>query len=95
MSMKPVARNADGWQLALNSQKECFKYLLENEELADIHFLFKKEDKRIPAHKFLLATRSQVFQAQFYGDLPAGSRGNSHEVEIEDIELAAFVEMLR
>jgi len=63
--------------------------------MADVHFIFKKENKIIPAHKFLLASRSAVFQAQFYGEIPAGSGGSKDEVEIEDIEPAAFVEVLR
>ena len=44
------------------------------------------------AHKLILATRSPVFMAQFYGQMMEKS---SHRVEVKDMEAAVFNALLR
>lgn len=62
-----------------------------NSTLADIHFTFKSNDKRIPAHKLILAI-SPVFKTAFYGSMP-----EKDEVKIEDegVDAEAFKEFLQ
>lgn len=67
--------------------------MFNNETLADIHFIVGKGTKtqRIPAHKFVLSVGSAVFDAMFNGKLAT----SSDEVELPDIEPAAFFALLR
>ncbi|KAF7103978.1 hypothetical protein CFC21_104906 [Triticum aestivum] len=63
--------------------------LLQSETGADVNFLVGKES--FAAHKNILAARSPVFNAQFFGDIKDKC---SARVEIEDMEVAAFRAML-
>lgn len=45
----------------------------------------------IPAHKYVLATGSSVFYAMFYGGLAE----NTKDIEVPDVEPAAFLALLR
>lgn len=45
----------------------------------------------IPAHKYVLATGSSVFYAMFYGGLAE----NKRDIEVPDVEPAAFLALLR
>ncbi|XP_074599560.1 BTB/POZ domain-containing protein 6-B-like [Brevipalpus obovatus] len=71
------------------------KYLL-NEDVADVHFLVTKDDKkvyeRVPAHKFILAAGSCVFKAMFYGSL---SNPGHNEIHLSDIEYSALLNLLK
>ena len=83
------------WQTQCKSQRDCFKFLLKNEEMSDVVFVVGEEKSRLPAHSFLLAARSPVFKAMFYGEMKESSRtNNNHEVEVPDIDAEAFIEML-
>ncbi|XP_055317111.1 BTB/POZ domain-containing protein 6-B-like [Sitodiplosis mosellana] len=63
-----------------------------NEEIADVHFVFKFVDdvQRVPANKVILAALSPVFHTMFYGSLKEGN-----EVKIEDSDADAFKEFLQ
>ncbi|XP_055316918.1 BTB/POZ domain-containing protein 6-B-like [Sitodiplosis mosellana] len=63
-----------------------------NEQLADVHFVFKFDDdvQKVPAHKLILASLSPVFHAMFYGSLKEGN-----EVKIEDADADTFKEFLQ
>lgn len=65
------------------------KYLLETETGWDI--LFRVGDETFKAHKLILAARSPVFRAQFFGLV---GNPNMDEVELEDIEPSIFKAML-
>ncbi|XP_063415861.1 BTB/POZ domain-containing protein 6-A-like [Mytilus trossulus] len=57
------------------------------EEMADVFFSFKlAKIAVIPAHKMILALRSPVFKAMFFGSFP--QRGG--DIRIEDIDLNTF-----
>ncbi|KAM0930427.1 hypothetical protein ACQ4PT_001111 [Festuca glaucescens] len=59
---------------------------LESTEGADV--FFKVKEQVFPAHKFILATRSPVFRAEFYG--PMRDEHRCSTVTIEDMQPAVF-----
>ncbi|XP_057484200.1 BTB/POZ and MATH domain-containing protein 3-like isoform X1 [Actinidia eriantha] len=69
-----------GWNL---------KYLLESEVDCDI--FFQVGDETFKAHKIILAARSPVFRAQFYGLL---GNPNKDKVVLQDLEASIFKAML-
>ena len=81
------------WQSSKPVLKERLAFMFNNEIMADVHFLVGKgaQLQRIPAHKFVLAIGSAVFDAMFNG----GMATTSDEVELPDVEPAAFLALLR
>ncbi|XBI12879.1 hypothetical protein VPH35_139686 [Triticum aestivum] len=63
--------------------------LLQSEMGADVTFLAC--DESFAAHRYILAARSPVFKARFFGDMKDKC---SARVEIKDMEAAAFSAML-
>lgn len=73
--------------------KAIGKKLYLNSELADVHFIFEKKDgeyDRVPAHKLVLSSASEVFQTMFNG-----SWKEKDEVKIGDAPVSAFREFLQ
>ncbi|XP_031116092.1 BTB/POZ and MATH domain-containing protein 3-like isoform X2 [Ipomoea triloba] len=66
------------------------KYLLDSEVGSDITFQVGEETFK--AHKLILAARSPVFKAQFFGLI---GNPNTDKVELEDIEPSIFKAMLQ
>ncbi|XP_026133299.1 BTB/POZ domain-containing protein 2-like isoform X3 [Carassius auratus] len=81
------------WQATKTTVKERFAFLFNNEVLSDVHFLVGKGIgvQRIPAHRFVLAAGSAVFDAMFNG----GMATTSTEIELPDVEPAAFLALLK
>ncbi|CAH3195010.1 unnamed protein product [Porites evermanni] len=81
------------WQAEKPSVQDAISFLFNNEILSDVHFMVGKgtQRRRIPAHKFVLAVRSAVFDAMFNGGISA----QSDEVELPDVEYSAFQSLLR
>ncbi|KAF4531588.1 hypothetical protein B566_EDAN010054 [Ephemera danica] len=81
------------WQSTKTTVKERFAFMFNNEVLSDVHFLVGRENQqqRIPAHKFVLSVGSAVFDAMFNGTLAT----QAEEVELPDVEPAAFLALLR
>ncbi|XP_055299368.1 BTB/POZ domain-containing protein 6-A-like [Sitodiplosis mosellana] len=65
-----------------------------NEESADVHFICRSDDRqsdvRVPAHKIVLASKSETFQAMFYGSLP-----EKGDVPLPLLTATAFKEFLQ
>nr|CAB3468684.1 unnamed protein product [Digitaria exilis] len=70
---------------------EQFGELLRSQKGADITFIVAGES--IPAHRSVLAARSPVFMAGFFGDMREKAASSSR-VEIHDMEVEAFRAML-
>ncbi|XP_019157281.1 PREDICTED: BTB/POZ and MATH domain-containing protein 3-like isoform X1 [Ipomoea nil] len=66
------------------------KYLLDSEVGSDI--VFQVGEETFKAHKLILAARSPVFKAQFFGLI---GNPNTDKVELEDIEPSIFKAMLQ
>lgn len=64
--------------------------LYMQEEKADVYFIFESTSDRIPAHKLLLASGSDVFDAMFYGPLK-----EEGDIKMVDISADAFKEFLQ
>ncbi|XP_078540865.1 BTB/POZ domain-containing protein 1 isoform X2 [Lissotriton helveticus] len=81
------------WQATKSSLQERFTFLFNNELLSDVRFVVGKDRtaQRIPAHRFVLAAGSAVFDAMFNG----GMATTSAEIELPDVEPAAFLALLR
>ncbi|VDM39653.1 unnamed protein product [Toxocara canis] len=97
-----------GWQATKSTLKERFSFMYCNEILADVYFLVGRGDQRqrIPAHKFVLATGSAVFDAMFNGGLARNPKGSTFftyiflpyaipEIELPDVEPSAFLALLK
>lgn len=67
----------------------CFKELLSRCIGCDI--TFEVRDEKVRAHKWILAARSPVFKAQFFG--PIG-KADLHTVVVEDVEPVVFKAMV-
>lgn len=65
-----------------------------NEASADVHFICQSDDRRsevrVPAHKIVLASKSETFQTMFYGSLP-----EKGDVQLGSLTANAFKEFLQ
>ncbi len=81
------------WQASKNTIKDRLAYMFNSDIMSDVHFMVGKgpHTQQIPAHKFVLSIGSAVFDAMFNG----GMATTSEEVELPDVEPAAFLALLR
>ncbi|KAL3091797.1 hypothetical protein niasHS_004513 [Heterodera schachtii] len=82
------------------NSNERMKHLLSSGEDADVHFLAGDRDGKeflLHAHKLILKSASDVFEAMFRFDSKNGKAENAfadNPVEVPDVEAAAFKVML-
>ncbi|XP_048749896.2 BTB/POZ domain-containing protein 2-like [Ostrea edulis] len=84
-----LAENSNNWRSGLNLA-ECNRYMLTHQIHCDVTFRVGKEGKLVRAHKYVLSSRSPVFDAMLYGDL-----AESYDIIVPDIEPSSFDALLR
>ena len=74
------------------SPADCLRYLLFRESLSDVHFIFDHDytSGRVPAHTFVLAMRSAVFEEELFKE-----RAEHEDILVEDISKDIFEMMLK
>jgi len=82
------------WQSNKATVRERNSAMFNNSLMADIYFLVGCPDsqRRIPAHKYVLATGSTVFYAMLYGGL---ADSQSDDIIVPDVDPDAFLSMLK
>ncbi|XP_055346609.1 BTB/POZ domain-containing protein 2-like isoform X2 [Paramacrobiotus metropolitanus] len=85
-----------GWQRHQAGFLDRGRFLMENEVLSDVVFVVGKGviKQEIPAHKFILAMGSPVFETLFYGPIRQLAADGS-DLRIPDIEPDSFRNLLR
>lgn len=80
------------WQAQLTTVKERFAFLFNNTILSDVQFVVGRGDdeQNIPAHKFVLAVGSSVFDTMFNGHLAS----RQQVIHLPDVEPQAFLALL-
>ena len=84
-----------GWQVG-KTLSQSNAYMFDNEVACDIKFAVRTSDGAtvsIPAHKYMLMSRSPVFEAMLCG--PGEYREQGEDVIITDIEPDVFKAVLR
>lgn len=78
----------------LHSETEVFSTIGEalylNPDEADVHFIFESDGERVPAHKIILSSGSEVFKTMFHGSLK-----EQGDIKIVDSTAEAFKAFLR
>lgn len=83
------------WQASVHTVRERNAVMFNNSLMADVFFTVGApgHQRRIPSHKYVLASGSSVFYAMLYGGL--AEECQVMEINIPDVEPAAFLNMLR
>ncbi|XP_013397050.1 BTB/POZ domain-containing protein 6 isoform X1 [Lingula anatina] len=70
---------------------ECNRYMLEKGIASDVSFIVGEEQEPIPAHKYMLVSRSSVFFTMFYGTLAE----KQPEIVVPELDKESFMVVLR
>ena len=91
-------QSSEDWQTTKETVRDRTAFLFNNSLLSDIKFVVtdsqdesNSRQVRIPAHKFVLAISSPVFEAMFYGQMAE----KGEEVELPDTDSRALLGFLR
>ena len=88
------------WQTSKENVPHRIAFMFNNTLLSDVHFVVTDSQDdlnnnnrrvRVPAHKFVLAISSPVFEAMFYGKMAE----KGEEVELPDTDSNSLLEFLR
>lgn len=82
------------WQASKPTVRERNAAMFNNDLMADVRFVVgagQTGAQVVPAHKYVLATGSSVFYAMFYGGLAECKE----EIQVPDVEPAAFLTLLK
>ena len=85
------------WQTTRPTIRERAKFMFNTDRLSDVKFVAtenngESESKQvIPAHKFILAIGSPVFEAMFYGELAE----TKDTIELPDCDYESLLELFR
>ena len=89
-------RGENGWQSEM-TMSECMQYMFDNEIATDVIFEVGPPDGatvNIRAHKFMLISRSAVFEAMLSSGMTECRNGPHSTIRIEDIDAAIFKDLL-
>jgi len=89
-------RGEIGWQEE-RTVLECNRYMLENEVATDVCFEVGPPDGvlvNIRAHRYMLISRSTVFEAMFCSGMSECNSGPDQKIRINDIEANTFKDLL-
>jgi len=89
-------RCENGWQ-SERTLSECMRYMLDNEIATDVCFKVGPPDGatvNIRAHKYMLISRSAVFEAMFSSGMAECQTGPEATIRVEDIDAAIFKDLL-
>ena len=70
---------------------QCNQMMLEKEICTDVTFVFPESQQKVRAHKYVLVSRSHVFEVMFSSSLCKPDE----DIELTDIEPAVFKDLLR
>ncbi len=87
--MATSQRDVD-WQSTKNTVLERSRHMFNNPFMSDVKFSCEGSDKKVFAHKYVLATSSAVFYAMFYGEL-----AEKNSVHLKDTNEEGLQEFLR
>ena len=85
------------WQMG-KSVVECNQYMFEHEIATDVIFEVGHSDGTVGtvrAHKYMLISRSAVFEAMFCSGLAETHASSDTKILITDVDVGIFREMLR
>ena len=91
-----TTRGETDWQVG-RTVLECNRYMLDNEIAMDVCFEVGPPDGEvvnIRAHKYMLISRSPVFEAMFCSGMSECNSGPDQKIRIEDIEANTFKDFL-
>src|SRR6218665_3132161 len=90
-------RGDNGWQ-SEKTLSECMRYMLDNEIATDVCFKVGPPDGatvNIRAHKYMLISRSAVFEAMFSSGMAECQSGpDQSTIRVEDIDADIFKDLL-
>ncbi|XP_045177655.2 BTB/POZ domain-containing protein 6-like [Mercenaria mercenaria] len=89
--MAEILESLEDWQ-AGRSVVDCNKFMLQNEINCDVTFLLGQKKEAIKAHKYMLVSRSSVFQSIFCGSISGSS--NNDTIPVSDIDTETFKTLL-
>ena len=92
-----TTRGEYGWQYD-KTVLECMRYMLDNEIATDVCFKVGPADGvtvSIRAHKYMLVSRSAVFEAMFSSGMSETKCEAEAVIRITDFEAGIFRELLR
>jgi len=91
-----AVRGEIGWQ-SEKTLVECMRYMLDNEIATDVCFEVGPLDGvtvKVLAHKYMLISRSPVFEALFSSGMTECRSGSEAAIRVEDIDATIFKEVL-
>ena len=90
---EPTIQPDPDWQSTKRNMRQRHTEMFMNELMADVYFIVGhgSTQRRIPAHKYMMATGSSVFYAMFYGRLAEDQK----EITIPDVEPEAFLNLMQ
>jgi hypothetical protein len=88
--MSDILESVEDWQ-AGRSLADCNRFMLQKEINCDVTFVLGQKKEPIRAHKYMLISRSSVFQSIFCGSI---SGDNNNVIPVSDILPDTFKSLL-